>query len=257
MEGLIRAYSILDEVIAAIKASKGRADVISNLQTKFNFTQRQAEAIADLKLHRLSSLDIQKLKNELAENLKEQDRIKTILSNQQMFNELLKDRYKEVATQFGDNRKTEIFNGDQYEATEDGSKTDKPFYCSFGKDEYYADTEDPNNVNFKYIEPEREIVFLTSKLRGILRKSSDFKMGRHKYSEIISLKDDEEVLIAIEKDALTNFNYIEMETTNGDKVSVHSSFLEISATKRGKKIVAKKIEIKSATLVGTTDYHKL
>ena len=257
LEGLIRAYSILDEVIATIKASKGRADVISNLQTKFEFTQRQAEAIADLKLHRLSSLDIQKLRDELIENLKEQENIRSILADQKKFNELLKDRYKEVAVKFGDNRKTEIFNGDQFEAVEDGSKTDKAFYCLFSENGYHADTEDQSSMTYKYIEPEQEIIFLTSKLRGIIRKSSDFKMGSHNYSEIMSLKDDEKVLIAIEKDTVSNFNYIEMETVNGEKVSIHSSFLEIGATKRGKKITPKKIEIKSANLVDTTDYPKL
>ena len=57
-EGLVKAISILDEVIAVIRASKNKPDAIENLVKKFDFTTEQATAIVMLQLYRLTNTDI-------------------------------------------------------------------------------------------------------------------------------------------------------------------------------------------------------
>jgi len=67
VDGLIKALSILDEVIATIRQSKNRQDAIQNLVVKFEFTTEQAEAIVQLQLYRLTNTDVVALEQESAE----------------------------------------------------------------------------------------------------------------------------------------------------------------------------------------------
>ena len=73
VEGLMKALSILDEVIATIRASKDKRDAKDNLIAKFEFTEAQAEAIVSLQLYRLTNTDITALEKEAAE-LQEENR---------------------------------------------------------------------------------------------------------------------------------------------------------------------------------------
>ena len=68
-EGLVKALSILDEVIRVIRASKNKADAKINLMNEFGFSEKQATAILDLQLYRLTNLDVYALEEEL-DNLK-------------------------------------------------------------------------------------------------------------------------------------------------------------------------------------------
>ena len=74
LEGLVKALNILDEVIAAIKASKNRQDAQNNLVAQFTFTERQADAILTLQLYRLTNLEITSLEKEL-KDIQKTDRV--------------------------------------------------------------------------------------------------------------------------------------------------------------------------------------
>ena len=65
LEGLVKALNMLDEIIAAIKASKNRQDAQNNLVSQFTFTERQADAILTLQLYRLTNLEITSIEKEL------------------------------------------------------------------------------------------------------------------------------------------------------------------------------------------------
>lgn len=65
LEGLVKALNLLDDVIATIKASKNRADASDNLIAKFQFTERQADAILTLQLYRLTNLEITSLEKSM------------------------------------------------------------------------------------------------------------------------------------------------------------------------------------------------
>jgi len=82
LEGLVKALNLLDEVIATIKASKNRADASDNLIAKYQFTERQADAILTLQLYRLTNLEITSLEKEHAETLKKIKYLRSILDSE-------------------------------------------------------------------------------------------------------------------------------------------------------------------------------
>ncbi len=67
VQGLIKAISILDDVIATIRASKDKRDAKNNLMNSYQFSEAQAEAIVTLQLYRLTNTDISTLEEEAAE----------------------------------------------------------------------------------------------------------------------------------------------------------------------------------------------
>lgn len=107
-EGLVRAISILDEVIAVIRASKNKPDAIENLVKKFDFTTEQATAIVMLQLYRLTNTDITVL-NEKLENLRKIiEELTGILNDESKLKGVIKDELRRMKKEYGVPRKTEI-----------------------------------------------------------------------------------------------------------------------------------------------------
>ncbi len=107
-EGLVKAISILDEVIAVIRASKNKPDAIENLVKKFDFTTEQATAIVMLQLYRLTNTDITVL-NEKLENLKKIiEELTGILNDESKLKGVIKDELRRMKKEYGVPRKTEI-----------------------------------------------------------------------------------------------------------------------------------------------------
>ena len=77
----MKALSVLDEVIAVIRASSDKKDAKQNLISKFAFTEPQAEAIVSLQLYRLTNTDITALKEEAEELSKKIQELEAILSH--------------------------------------------------------------------------------------------------------------------------------------------------------------------------------
>jgi topoisomerase-4 subunit A len=106
--GLIRAVDILDEVIATIRASRNRADARDNLVAAFEFTEAQADAILDLRLHRLTGLQILELREEQARLAAIIAELEGILGDERKLRSVIKKEMKLIAGSFGDDRRTEI-----------------------------------------------------------------------------------------------------------------------------------------------------
>ena len=107
-EGLVKAISILDEVIAVIRASKNKPDAIENLFKKFDFTTEQATAIVMLQLYRLTNTDITVL-NEKLENLRKIiEELTGILNDESKLKGVIKDELRRMKKEYGVPRKTEI-----------------------------------------------------------------------------------------------------------------------------------------------------
>ena len=107
-EGLVKAISILDEVIAVIRASKNKPDAIENLVKKFDFTIEQATAIVMLQLYRLTNTDITIL-NEKLENLRKIiEELTGILNDESKLKGVIKDELRRMKKEYGVPRKTEI-----------------------------------------------------------------------------------------------------------------------------------------------------
>ncbi|CAM4404219.1 topoisomerase-4 subunit A [Paenibacillus endophyticus] len=108
VEGLVKALNILDEVIAAIKASKNRADAQDNLIAKFGFTARQADAILTLQLYRLTNLEITTLEKELKEAMKKIAYLKSILASDKKLIGVIRDELLEIQTKYGIDRRSDL-----------------------------------------------------------------------------------------------------------------------------------------------------
>ena len=108
LEGLIKAISILDEVIKVIRASKNKADAIINLVKEFNFTEKQATAIVMLQLYRLTNTDITDVENEMKALEEAIRRYELILSDEEELKKVMKDELRKVKKEFAIDRKTVI-----------------------------------------------------------------------------------------------------------------------------------------------------
>ena len=108
VEGLIKAISILDDIIKTIRASKNKADAIVNLVNVFDFTEKQADAIVTLQLYRLSNTDIVALKEEMAKLLEDMKRLEAILGDQEILHKVIKEELKEIKKKYATPRKSEI-----------------------------------------------------------------------------------------------------------------------------------------------------
>ncbi len=108
LEGLVIALSNIDEVIKVIKQSADRVDAIANLTTKFVLDEIQANAILDMRLQRLTNLEVHKIKAEL-EDLKNQiTDFEDILAHESRVWEIIKKELLEISAKYGVDRKTEI-----------------------------------------------------------------------------------------------------------------------------------------------------
>ena len=108
VEGLIRALSILDEIIATIRSSKNKSDSIKNLVEKFEFTEKQATAIVDLQLYRLSNTDVNDLIAQQKDLQKLIKALEAILASQTKLKNVIKAELTRIKEEYGVERKTEI-----------------------------------------------------------------------------------------------------------------------------------------------------
>ncbi|MBX4149415.1 DNA gyrase subunit A [Paenibacillus sp. FSL W7-1279] len=108
LEGLVKALNILDEVIAAIKASKNRQDAQNNLQWMFGFTERQADSILTLQLYRLTNLEIHSLQKELDELMKKIEGLRAILDSDKKLIAVIRKELLEIREKYGIDRRSVI-----------------------------------------------------------------------------------------------------------------------------------------------------
>ena len=100
VEGLIRVISILDEVIALIRASENKADAKENLKVSYEFTEEQAEAIVTLQLYRLTNTDVVVLQEEEAELREKIAMLAAVIGDERTLYNLMKKELREVKKKF-------------------------------------------------------------------------------------------------------------------------------------------------------------
>lgn len=108
VEGLIRMLSILDEVVATIRASKNRKDATQNLIDKFQFTQPQAEAIVTLQLYRLTNTDVTQLEEEFAQLNDKIARLNLILTDESALKDVIRAEIAAITKGYASPRRSEI-----------------------------------------------------------------------------------------------------------------------------------------------------
>ena len=110
IDGLLKAISMIDEVVRTIRQAADTKNAAIGLQRLLIIDEAQAKAILDIKLARLAHLEVDKLNKEKDNLNAEKDRIENILSNEELFKEEIKKGWREVAAKFGDARRTKIIN---------------------------------------------------------------------------------------------------------------------------------------------------
>lgn len=110
LNGLLKAISIIDEIIALIKNASDTKNALRGLQKTFGFTEKQAKAILDIKLSRLAHLEVSKLEDEKNKLEVEKTRIEAILSDENLLKKEIERGLREVMEKFGDERRTKILN---------------------------------------------------------------------------------------------------------------------------------------------------
>ena len=108
VEGLIRVISILDEVIALIRASENKADAKENLKVSDEFSEEQAEAIVTLQLYRLTNTDIVTLQNEEADLREQIATLAAIIGDERTMFNVMKRELRDIKKKFGNDRRSEL-----------------------------------------------------------------------------------------------------------------------------------------------------
>lgn len=232
IEGLLKAYDAIDEVVQTIKTSASSAAANEALRVLLSIDEVQAKAILDLKLSKLSKLDINKLCNEKTELENEAARIEAILNDENLLKKEIEKGLREVAEKFGDERRTKILNI----SNEDETIEKKQLSLSFTNDgavfvnetstlysqrrngvgskfkldkgEFVVDTLIGNNTD--------EVLFFTQRGTFYHLKMGEFNIGEKQYlNSLLPINGDDEIKSATILSKDTESSNILFLTKNG------------------------------------------
>ena len=254
VEGLIKALSILDEVIAIIRNSKNKSDAKNNLVAEFDFTQEQAEAIVMLQLYRLTNTDIVALQDEHKELEALIAKLKHILDDHGALLDVIKSELNEIKAQFKSPRLS-VIEAEIAEIkidkevivpsetvvmslTQEGyiKRTSLRSFNASGKDEIGIKDKD-SVLTIQEVNTQDTALVFTSKGRYLLiavHKLPDIKwkyLGQH-VSQIVPIDEDEKIIQAYVVSKFTDDEAIITATRNGMiKKSLLSGFKSSRSTK--------------------------
>jgi len=112
LEGLVKAISIIDKIIALIKKSKDKDEAKEGLMKKFKFTEAQTNAILDMRLSQLANLERKKIEEELKEKRVWIKELESILQSPKKVLSIIKNELKEIKEKYSNERKTKIIAGE-------------------------------------------------------------------------------------------------------------------------------------------------
>ncbi|PTJ06416.1 DNA topoisomerase IV subunit A [Staphylococcus simulans] len=262
VEGLMKALSVLDEVIAIIRGSKNKRDAKDNLVAEFDFTEEQAEAIVTLQLYRLTNTDIVALEGEHKELEEQIKGLRHILDNHDALLNVIKDELKEIRKRFKSERLSRIeAEISEIKISKEVIVPSEETILSLSKDGYIKRTSirsfNANKVEevglkegdslLRYVETNTQHIALvfTDKGRYLylpVHKLSDIKwkdLGQH-ISQLVPIENDERVIdVFTEPDFKQEADYL-MATKNG---MIKKSELGLFKTTRfNKPLIAMKLK---------------
>jgi len=113
LEGFRKVFNALDEALAIIRGSSGKADAAAQLIERLKLDETQADAILEIMLYRIAKLEIKKILDELREKKEEAKRLEELLRSERRLWALVKKELEEVGEQLGDRRRSRIVNEDE------------------------------------------------------------------------------------------------------------------------------------------------
>ncbi|MFC0299650.1 DNA topoisomerase IV subunit A [Virgibacillus soli] len=237
VEGLIKAVSVLDELIATIRASKDKQDAKQNIMAEFSFSEKQAEAIVMLQLYRLTNTDIVALEKEMNELQKAIAQYEAILNSEKKLMQTIKKDLQVMKKTYADERKTVIENKiEEITIDIDVLIASEDVLVSITKDGYMKRTSlrsyaASNGEDFAMKEEDRLIRLLevntTDKLLLFTNKGNylvfpihelpDIRwkdLGQH-LSNFVTLERDEHIIEAMPVKSFSEDQYLMFFTKNG------------------------------------------
>ncbi|WP_077621856.1 DNA topoisomerase IV subunit A [Sediminibacillus massiliensis] len=237
VEGLIKAISILDELITTIRASKDKQDAKARIKEFYGFTEEQAEAIVNLQLYRLTNTDITSLEKEADELNKKINKLEEILNNEKKLFKVIKDDLKQLRKKYADSRKTiiekeieelkinlEVMVASEdvlVSVTKDGyiKRTSLRSYAASNGEDLAIKDED-YLIALEEINTTDKILLFTNKGRYLflpVHELPDIRwkdIGQH-VSNLVSIDREEKVIEAIPIREFTEEKYLVFFTKNG------------------------------------------
>ena len=228
VDGLIKAYSIIDEVIALIRASSNPAEAANKLISQFEFNEEQAKAILAMKLSSLTKLDIIKLNEEAEELSRKIEWCRYLLNTPSALDEELIKILREVANKFGDERRTKLMNIIEQDNPTEEIKEEEVGIMLFdnntlriiNKDDLQGAKRGRKGVNIKPPKGANLINTLyTTNLGSVAAFTNKGKMYNffineldynkdYSIYELIEPKDNEKVILLIDVTSFNSYNYI-------------------------------------------------
>lgn len=258
VEGLIKAISILDELIATIRASKNKADAKKRIVEAYHFTDPQAEAIVMLQLYRLTNTDITSLEKEADELRKKIAELESILGNEKKLFQTIKTDLKKLKKSYAEKRKSIIEDSIEelkididvmvaseevlVSVTEDGyiKRTSlRSYAASNGKD--FAIKEEDHLVGLTELNTTDKLLLFTSKGKYIylpIHLIPDIRwkdIGQH-ISNIVNLEKDEIIIKCMPVRDFNKDQYVIFVTKNG--MVKRSEWAQYDAQRHAKTLVA-------------------
>ncbi len=270
--GLIKAISILDEVVATIRASKDKSNAIDNLVLKYDFTKKQAEAIVMLQLYRLTNTDIVSLQEEDATLASKITYLEAILDSDTRLREVIIERLTEVKTTFAMPRLSVIKDEIQeIKIDEKAMILSEDINVSITRDGYikrissrsikasentpFGKKEDDYIVDFIKANTLDNLLVFTDKGNYLyipLHKVEEFKwkdMGKH-ISYLVKMNSDEKIIGSIIVHDFNVDQYVLLATKNGQikrtsvkdfEVTRFTKPLKCMGLKDGDKVISVKL----------------
>ncbi|HEY4523963.1 MAG TPA: DNA gyrase subunit A [Candidatus Paceibacterota bacterium] len=136
LEGLVKALSVIDKIIATIKKSASKEDAHKNLVKTFSFSDLQAIAILEMRLQTLAALEREKLEDELKEKLKLIKELELLLKSSEKMSEVIKSELLGLKEKFGDERRTKVVLGGLKEFREEDLVPQEAAVITLSQDGY-------------------------------------------------------------------------------------------------------------------------
>lgn len=276
VEGLIKAISILDELIATIRSSKNKADAKRRIIEAYQFSELQAEAIVMLQLYRLTNTDITFLEQEAEELRKKIAELESILGNEKKLFQTIKSDLKKLKKTYAEDRRTIIENSIEelkidievmvasedvlLSITKDGyiKRTSlRSYAASNGKD--FAIKDDDHLVGLYELNTTDKVLLFTNKGKYLylpIHLIPDIRwkdIGQH-ISNIINLEKDETLINCIPVRDFKENQYVIFFTKNG--MVKRSEWALYDAQRRSKALVALNVKKGDEVVnVDVTDGH--
>ncbi|MDR2528186.1 MAG: DNA gyrase subunit A [Synergistaceae bacterium] len=119
VEGLVKALGVIEEAVALVRAAQTAAEAREGLMGRLGFSEAQAQAILEMRLQRLTSMEREKLVEEMKQLLADIEELKEILGDAKVLDGVIRAELTDIAARFGDARRTEIVDSYEESTNED------------------------------------------------------------------------------------------------------------------------------------------